>query len=65
MIKPPAPYPPEPTHGSQIIESDRRRRIARRNHLKELQQWFFAFLLAALICAFVVVGAALITGSIS
>ncbi|WP_104128040.1 hypothetical protein [Cryobacterium sp. Y57] len=48
MTRPPAPYPPEPTHGSRILESDRRRRIARRNHLHELEVWSLVFLIAAL-----------------
>ena len=65
MTKPPAPYPAEPTHGSQIIASDRFRRIQRRHHLKELEKWSLAFLLAALAWAGVVLVVAFITGSIA
>ena len=60
MTKPPAPYPPEPTHGSRILESDRHRRIARRNHLHELEVWSLVFLIACLGWAGIVVGTALI-----
>ena len=63
MTKPPAPYPAEPTHGSRFHESDRHRRIARRNHLKELDKWSLAFLLAALAWAGIVLVVALITWS--
>ena len=61
MTRPPAPYRPEPTHGSQIIESDRRRRIARRANLHELQVWSLVFLIAALSGAGAVLGAGLIS----
>ena len=65
MTKPPAPYPPEPTHGSQIIASERFRRIQRRNHLHELQVWSLVFLIACLGWAGIVVGAAPIAWLIS
>ena len=65
MTKPPAPYPPEPTHGSRILESDRHRRIARRDHLKELEVWSLVFLIAALGWAGIVVAIALVRGFIS
>lgn len=60
MTKPPAPYLAEPTHGSQIIDSDRRRRIARRAGLHGLQVWSLVLLIAALSGVIAVMGAGLI-----
>ena len=60
MTKPPAPYLAEPRHGSQIIESYRRRRVARRKSLRNLGQWSLVLLIAALSAVAAVLFAALV-----
>ena len=60
MTKPPAPYLAEPTHGSQIIDSDRRRRIARRQTVVEVRRWLISFTIGVNIAAVVLVVAAAI-----
>ncbi|WP_104137308.1 hypothetical protein [Cryobacterium sp. Y62] len=47
--RPSSPYPPEPTHGSQIIMSDRRQRVARRARRKLIMEWLFVGLILALL----------------
>ena len=54
--RPSAPYPAEPTHGSHIIESDRRRRVSGRARRRLIMEW----LLVGLILALLVVGGRLI-----
>jgi uncharacterized membrane protein len=48
MTKPTAPYPAEPTHGSQILADDRRRRIANRSARRRFHLIFFGSLTIAL-----------------
>ena len=59
--RPSAPYPAEPTHGAEILKSDRLARVARRNHLHELEVWSLVILIAALCGAAAVLGAGLLS----
>ncbi|MDJ0337419.1 hypothetical protein [Cryobacterium sp. PH31-O1] len=60
MTKPPAPYPAEPTHGSQIIDSDRRRRVAQRQTVVEVRRWLVSLVIGVQIAVLVLLFAAVI-----
>ncbi|TFD47608.1 hypothetical protein E3T46_17605 [Cryobacterium sp. Hh11] len=49
--RPSSPYPPEPTHGSQIIESDRRRRVNGRARRRLIMEWLLVAAILALLAA--------------